>query len=59
MAGIWVYGEVKEGKVKKVAYEMLGAAKEMAQKKGEPVCAVLIGKGVSSLAEELGALRGR
>jgi len=54
MAGIWVYAEVKEGKIKKVAYEMLGAAKEIAQKKGEPVCAVLIGKGVSPLAEELG-----
>jgi electron transfer flavoprotein alpha subunit len=54
MAGVWVYAEVKEGKVKKVAYEMLGAAREMAQKKGEPVGAVLIGKAVSSLAEELG-----
>lgn len=55
MAGVWVYAEVKDGKVKKVAYEMLGAAREMAQKKGEPVCAVMIGKDISSLAPELGA----
>ncbi len=55
MAGIWVYAEVKDGKVKKVTYEMLGAAKKMSEKKGEPVCALLIGKDVSPLASELGA----
>lgn len=55
MAGVWVYAEVKGGKVKKVTYEMLGAAKAMAQKKGEPLCAVMIGKDISSLAPELGA----
>lgn len=54
MAGIWVYAEVKDGKIKKVTYEMLGVAKKMSEKKAEPVCALLIGKDVLSLASDLG-----
>ncbi len=55
MAGVWVYAEVRDGAVKKVAYEILGAAKKMAEQKGEPLCAVLIGKDVEALAPDLGA----
>jgi len=55
MAGVWVYTEVKDGAVKKVAYEILGAAKKMAEQKGEPLCAVMIGKDVEGLAPGLGA----
>lgn len=55
MAGIWVYAEVKDGKVKKVTYEMLGVAKKMSEKKAEPVCALLIGKDILHLAPDLGA----
>lgn len=52
--GIWVFAEVKEGKVKKVTYELLCAARRVANELGEEVCAVLAGKGVSGLAAALG-----
>jgi len=55
MAGIWVYAEHKDGKVKKVAFEILSEAKQMAEKKGEPLCAILIGSGVEGMAPILGS----
>jgi len=55
MGGVWVYAEVKGGAIKKVAFEILGEAKGMAEKKGEELCAVLIGKDVEGLAPTLGA----
>ena len=55
MAGIWVYAEHKDGKVKKVAFEILSEARQMAEKKGEPLCAVLIGSGVEGMAPTLGS----
>jgi electron transfer flavoprotein alpha subunit len=55
MAGIWVYAEHKDNKVKKVAFEILSEAKQMAEKKGEPLCAVLIGSGVEGMAPDLGS----
>ena len=54
MAGIWVYAEHKAGKVKKVTFEILGEAKKLAQKKGEPLCAVLIGSQVEAMASAIG-----
>jgi electron transfer flavoprotein alpha subunit len=55
MAGILVYAEHKDDKVKKVAFEILSEAKQMAEKKGEPLCAVLIGSGVEGMAPTLGS----
>lgn len=55
MAGIFVYAEHKDDKVKKVAFEILSEAKQMAEKKGEPLCAVLIGSGVEGMAPALGS----
>ncbi len=55
MGGVWVYAEVKEGAVKKVALEILGEARKMASSKGEECCAVLVGQGVEGLAPRLGA----
>jgi electron transfer flavoprotein alpha subunit len=55
MAGIWVYAEHKDGKVKKVTFEILGAAQRLAEKKGEPLCAVLIGSGVEEMAPAIGS----
>ena len=55
MGGVWVYAEVKEGAVKKVAFEILGEARKMASSKGEECCAVLVGQGVEGLAPTLGA----
>lgn len=55
MAGIWVYAEHKDGKVKKVTFEILNEAKKLAQKKGEPLCAILIGSRVEGMAAAVGS----
>jgi electron transfer flavoprotein alpha subunit len=52
---VWVYAELKEGAVKKVVSELLGAARRIAEARGgAKVAAVLMGSGVAPLAEELG-----
>jgi electron transfer flavoprotein alpha subunit len=55
MAGIWVYAEHKNGKVKKVTFEILNEAKRLAEKKGEPLCAVLIGSRVEEMVPAIGS----
>jgi electron transfer flavoprotein alpha subunit len=52
--GIWVFAEQREGKVKKVTYELLSSGRKIADQTGEELCAVLLGKGVAGLAEGLG-----
>ncbi|HEY8368827.1 MAG TPA: electron transfer flavoprotein subunit alpha/FixB family protein [Thermodesulfobacteriota bacterium] len=55
MSQVWIYAELKDGAVKKVASELLGAARTIAsQRGGAEVAAVLMGEGVGALAEELG-----
>ncbi len=53
--GIWVFAEQRDGKLADVALEMLGGARKLAAKTGEEVAAVLLGEGVSALADELAA----
>ena len=48
--GTWVVVDQRDGKIRKVTFELLSAA----QSYGEEVSAVLIGKGVEGLAAELG-----
>jgi len=50
---IWVFAEVSESKVKKITYELLGKASDLAKNTGGSVVAVLLGHNVSSLANEL------
>jgi electron transfer flavoprotein alpha subunit len=52
--GIWVFVELRDGKIKKVTYELLSAARKAADQLGEELCAVLPGKGVAELAPALG-----
>jgi len=52
--GIWVFVEHLDGKIKKVAYEILTAGRKVADELGEELCAVLLGKGVADLAPSLG-----
>lgn len=52
--GIWVFVELREGKIKKVTYELLSTARKIANQLGEELCAVLPGKGVAELAPALG-----
>ncbi|MFH2011864.1 MAG: electron transfer flavoprotein subunit alpha/FixB family protein [Pseudomonadota bacterium] len=51
---VWVIAEVKDGKIKKVSFEMLSEGKKMAEKLGGDLSAVLLGQNIESLAEELG-----
>lgn len=53
MAGILVYAETKQGKVKRVTLEILAKSKELAEKLGEEVYAVLVGKDVKGFADVL------
>ena len=50
--GITVYIEQRNNKVHRVAYELIGKAKELALKTKEPVYAVLIGSNVSHIVKE-------
>jgi electron transfer flavoprotein alpha subunit len=49
--GIWVYLEVSEGKIAPVSLELLGAGRQMADKRGVPLAGLMIGDGVKKLAE--------
>ncbi len=52
--GIWVFAEQRNEEIKKVTYELLSAGRKAADALGEELCAVLMGKGISSLAGKLG-----
>ncbi|KDA54714.1 electron transfer flavoprotein subunit alpha [Thermoanaerobaculum aquaticum] len=54
MAGILVFVEQRDGQIRKASLEALSEAKRLAQAKGMPVSAVLLGSGVSQLAAGLG-----
>jgi electron transfer flavoprotein alpha subunit len=55
VSDVWLYAELKDGAVKKVASELLGAARRVAEARGGGrVAAVLMGAGVARLAQELG-----
>lgn len=53
--GVLIYAEQRQGRVHPVAYELLGKGRELAEKLGEPLHAVIIGSGVRQGAEELAA----
>ena len=50
---IWVFCETRDGEIQNVALELLGVARELAEKTGEKVCALLLGHNVNSKAQEL------
>jgi electron transfer flavoprotein alpha subunit/NAD-dependent dihydropyrimidine dehydrogenase PreA subunit len=50
---VWVWCETGEGKLRGVAFELITKARELADKLGENVVAVLIGHEVEALAEPL------
>lgn len=49
---IWVFIETECGKAKNVGYELLNVAKPLAQKKGCPLVAVVIGKDIENVAKD-------
>ena len=50
---IWVFCEQRDGELQDVAIELLGVARELADKVGERVVALLLGHGISDKAKEL------
>ncbi|MDY5969029.1 MAG: electron transfer flavoprotein subunit alpha/FixB family protein [Bacteroidales bacterium] len=50
---VYVFAEQREGKIQKVAFELLGKARELADSLGEKVVALLLGDGVAKQAESL------
>ncbi|MFA6383879.1 MAG: electron transfer flavoprotein subunit alpha [Candidatus Omnitrophota bacterium] len=51
--GVWVFAEQKKGKVQSVSFELVGKARELADKLGSHVGAVLLGHNVDMAAQEL------
>ena len=50
--GVMIYGEATEGKLVVITTELLGCGRRLADALGQELCAVLVGSGVSSLAQE-------
>lgn len=50
---VWVFAEQKKGKVQSIAFELLGKGRELADKLGSDLCAVLLGDNVEEEAKEL------
>ena len=50
---VWVFAEQEEGRLADIAFELLGKARELADRLGVRVGAVLMGEGVESLAGPL------
>ncbi len=51
--GVWVWAEQINGKLRNVALELLGKGRELADKLGEPLCAILLGSNVGELSNIL------
>jgi len=51
--GVWVFAEQKKGKVQSVSFELVGKARELAQKLNTSVSAVLLGSDIEMGAQEL------
>jgi len=51
--GIMIYGEVTNGKLAAITTELLGCGRKLADDLGQQLCAVLVGSGISSLAQEV------
>ena len=50
---VWVFAEQEEGKLADIVFELLGKARELAERLGVKVGAVLLGDGVEGLAKDL------
>jgi electron transfer flavoprotein alpha subunit len=50
---VWVFAEQREGNLQKIALELVGEGKRLADKLGVDVCAVLIGYEVKELSQTL------
>ncbi|SEN56144.1 electron transfer flavoprotein subunit alpha/FixB family protein [Paenibacillus sp. OV219] len=51
--GTWVFMEVKDGAIASVSLELLGAGRQLADKRKSQLAGILIGDGVTALAQEV------
>ncbi|ERI94142.1 electron transfer flavoprotein subunit alpha [Clostridiales bacterium oral taxon 876 str. F0540] len=51
--GVWVFSEQRGGKLQKVSLELLGKGKDIAEKLGVRLTAVLLGSGIADISNEL------
>ncbi|EDS77382.1 electron transfer flavoprotein subunit alpha/FixB family protein [Clostridium massiliodielmoense] len=51
--GVWVFAEQRDGELQKVALELLGKGREIADKLGVELTAVLLGNKIENVANEL------
>ncbi len=51
--GIWVFAEQKNGEIASVVFELLGKGRELAEKRGTELVAVLLGHNIKEKTEEL------
>jgi electron transfer flavoprotein alpha subunit len=52
MSGVWAWVEHRDGAIKAISQEVLGAGRNVADALGEPLTALVFGEGVSTLAQE-------
>ncbi|GAH10503.1 unnamed protein product, partial [marine sediment metagenome] len=50
--GVMAFGEATEGKLASIATELLGCGRKLADDLGQELSAVLVGSGISNLAQE-------
>lgn len=50
---VWIIAEQKEGKLKKISFELLGIGGKLTEKTGGSLSALLLGHGMDNLTEEL------
>lgn len=51
--GVWVFAEQRDGELQKVSLELLGKGREIADKLGVELTAILLGNKIDNIAEEL------
>ena len=50
---VWVFAEQKKGVIQSISYELLGKGRELADKLGSDLCAVLLGDNMQEACKEL------
>lgn len=51
--GVWIFAEQRDGKLQKVSLELLGKGRELADKLGVELTAILLGSDIDDIAKEL------
>ncbi len=52
--GVWIVAEQRYGAYRKISFELVSAARKLADQLGEEVGAILLGSGIEGIAGELG-----